>query len=526
MNICNYNGSTDVTDIAKQLRAVSKSVCYLISQGGGGSGTVTQLIDNDANGVQVVWSDATSTPTPTISLTDITPHTIIASGNITGNNLSGTNTGDQTSVTGNAGTATALQTPRTINGTNFNGTANITVTAAAGTLTGTTLNATVVSSSLTSVGTIGTGVWQGTAIGDTYISSASTWNAKQSAITFGTGVQTALGINTGSAGAIQLNNGSGTGLTGVALLASANTFSVNGAASTPAINQTGNPYTAGTATTNYPLFYQNGGTAPTTWSTAGTYQGINAVSGFTGNFVDYHVNGGASVFKVAYNGVITATTNNSSFAAVLSTGLTTTSGQGGNNAYVTFKSNAGTTFFTVREITSSVLNPTFNFTGTQTMSASYADAIYASYNPTLIAAANNQVINLIDANPTFTNGAFTGVVNNLINLRQSAVSKFKVASDGTATLTGNMVFSTAGKGVQYQSGTGARAGNATLVGGTVTVTNTTVTANTIVMLTRKTSGGTIGTAITYTLSAGASFTINSDNILDTSVFSYLLVEVV
>ena len=38
----------------------------------------------------------------------------------------GTNTGDQTSVSGNAGTATALQTARTIGGTSFDGTANIT----------------------------------------------------------------------------------------------------------------------------------------------------------------------------------------------------------------------------------------------------------------------------------------------------------------------------------------------------------------------------------------------------------------
>jgi hypothetical protein len=39
---------------------------------------------------------------------------------------SGTNTGDQTTITGNAGTATALQTARTIGGTSFNGTADIT----------------------------------------------------------------------------------------------------------------------------------------------------------------------------------------------------------------------------------------------------------------------------------------------------------------------------------------------------------------------------------------------------------------
>ena len=85
------------------------------------------------------------------------------------------------------GSAATLTTPRAINGVNFDGSAAITVTAAAGTLTGTTLNSTVVSSSLTSVGTIGTGVWQGTAIADSYISSASTWNGKQSALS-GTGI--------------------------------------------------------------------------------------------------------------------------------------------------------------------------------------------------------------------------------------------------------------------------------------------------------------------------------------------------
>ena len=50
---------------------------------------------------------------------------------------SGTNTGDQSSVSGNAGTATALATPRTINGVSFDGTANITVTAAGSTLSDT-----------------------------------------------------------------------------------------------------------------------------------------------------------------------------------------------------------------------------------------------------------------------------------------------------------------------------------------------------------------------------------------------------
>ena len=52
------------------------------------------------------------------------------------------------------GSAATLTTSRNINGVAFNGSADITVTAAAGTLTGTTLNSTVVTSSLTSVGTL------------------------------------------------------------------------------------------------------------------------------------------------------------------------------------------------------------------------------------------------------------------------------------------------------------------------------------------------------------------------------------
>jgi len=71
-------------------------------------------------------------------------------------------------LTGNADTATKLATARNINGVSFDGSADITVTASAATLTGTTLNSGVVTSSLTSVGTIGTGVWQGTIIGVPY----------------------------------------------------------------------------------------------------------------------------------------------------------------------------------------------------------------------------------------------------------------------------------------------------------------------------------------------------------------------
>ena len=59
-------------------------------------------------------------------------------------------------------------------------------------------------SSITTLGTITTGVWNGTAIGDSYISSASTWNGKQAAYTN----LTSIGTLANGAGVLT-NDGSG-----------------------------------------------------------------------------------------------------------------------------------------------------------------------------------------------------------------------------------------------------------------------------------------------------------------------------
>ncbi len=103
------------------------------------TGTVSNVSVTTANGVSGTVATSTSTPAITLSLGAITPTSVAATGTVTGSNLSGTNTGDQTTITGNAGTATALATGRTLGITGdlvytsptFNGTANVT---AAGTL--------------------------------------------------------------------------------------------------------------------------------------------------------------------------------------------------------------------------------------------------------------------------------------------------------------------------------------------------------------------------------------------------------
>ena len=83
-------------------------------------GTKTK-ITYDADGLVTAGADAT-----TADIADSAGKRYVTDAQLTViGNTSGTNTGDQTSVSGNAGTATALQTARTINTDSFDGTANI-----------------------------------------------------------------------------------------------------------------------------------------------------------------------------------------------------------------------------------------------------------------------------------------------------------------------------------------------------------------------------------------------------------------
>lgn len=75
------------------------------------------------------------------------------------------------------------------------------------------------------------------------------------------------------------------------------------------------------------------------------------------------------------------------------------------------------------------------------------------------------------------------------------------------------------------TGGAATAGQLTLgVGGTLTVNTTAMTATALLFCQRKTAGGTIGFATTYTQVNGTSFTLSSDSALDTSVYNWWIVE--
>jgi hypothetical protein len=127
----------------------------------------TKITFPDTTTQTTAWTGNASTVTNGVYTTDTgTVTNTMLAGSIANNKLANSSitiNGSSTAlggsvtistITGNAGTATKLATARAINGVDFDGSAAITVTAAAGTLTGTTLNSSVVSSSLTSVGTL------------------------------------------------------------------------------------------------------------------------------------------------------------------------------------------------------------------------------------------------------------------------------------------------------------------------------------------------------------------------------------
>ena len=102
-------------------------------------------------------------------------------------------------------------------------------------------------------------------------------------------------------------NGTLGATTPAAVVCTTDRINANGAASTPASALVGTWFTGGTATTTKPhLLIEPTGTTSTNWATGGTSFGINAVTGFGGNFIDCQINGSVSRFAVSSLGIASA----------------------------------------------------------------------------------------------------------------------------------------------------------------------------------------------------------------------------
>lgn len=110
------------------------------------------------------------------------------------------------------------------------------------------------------------------------------------------------------------------------------------------------------------------------------------------------------------------------------------------------------------------------------------------------------------------------------DLKLSVTPQSGIFSDDVVSTSGDMVMQTIGKGLRIKEGTNARMGVNNLVAGTVTVSNTSVTANTRILTTRQTLGGIPGGLSIGTVTPGTSFVINSSNATDTSAILWVLIE--
>lgn len=282
---------------------------------------------------------------------------------------------------------------------------------------------------------------------------------------------------------------------------------ISGIASLPMLAMTGSWYTGGSATTTKPLFLiEPTGTISTGWSTAGTGFGVNAPN-TTNVLMDLQTNGvsrlkftptganGASldmkgdVFSFSSGGESVIRSN---FALRLYPGYSSGIGYG-----VRIGINSGTATARLnidgQTLTTTATNGCLDMAQTWNTSTNPTTAVKLNITNTLSHASSL-----------------------LMDLQVGGSSMLKVSKSGLITTP---------KTIDLPStGAAPTAGILTLVGGTATVNTTAMTSTALLFLQRKTSAGTPGTVTTYTQVNNTSFTVTSDNILDTSTYVWEIIE--
>ena len=262
-------------------------------------GTVTTTSVVTANGVSGTVANDSTTPAITIILGAITPTSVAASGNVTGSNLSGSNTGDQaivlsgdvsgsgstgitTTIGVNAVTYAKMQAASAVAkliGSNASGTALGEITLGTNlSMAGSTLNAAVASGSVTSVNADGGTTGMSFSGGPITSSGTLTLGGTLDLDNGGTGAITASGARTNLGLAIgtdipALNGTGATGTWNIDVLGSAGTIT-----STLPINKGGTgATTAGGALTNLGAYSDTNPAGYT--SNTGTVTNVSASGG-------------------------------------------------------------------------------------------------------------------------------------------------------------------------------------------------------------------------------------------------------
>lgn len=328
-----------------------------------------------------------------------------------------------------------------------------------------------------------------------------------SAITSGTNTAAAMVVGTGAS---LTTSGTGTIATTTQF-----TDSAAGAASTPALTLSGALFTGGSGTTTFPLLYRNctGASAVTTFSTSGTTFGANECSGFAGNFLDFHLNGGASLMSVGSTGVVTIPSNTT-------TALKFSAGNVGINSFATTQIS-----FHLGGVEEIVLNQNTN-TGEVTTGAT------GLYDWTATVDQGNAPADTgISRSAAGVVAVGTGAQGSVAG----TIKPGKYATGTTCAATGTAANPSVAACGSSAAGMFSCATNAST--GTCQVNTTAVTANSSISITQNAADGTplsvtcnTGNVLSATApvlaskSAGASFTINLGTVTaNPACFEYIIV---
>ncbi len=116
-----------------------------------------------------------------------------------------------------------------------------------------------------------------------------------------------------------------------------------------------------------------------------------------------------------------------------------------------------------------------------------------------------------------------GAITSASQINTTAAQSIQ-ASGNLVSQVGNVDVQNAGGGLAVKEGANAKQGTAVLVAGTVTVADTSVTANSRIFLTSNLDGGAPGFVRVSARVAGTSFTITSSSGTDTSTIAYEIFE--
>lgn len=293
------SGGTGATTAAAALTSLGAYPASNPNNYTSNGGTVTTVSVTTANGVSGTVTNPTTTPAISLALGAITPTSVAASGNVTGSNLSGNNTGDQAIVlsgdvsgSGSTGITTtiganavtyakmqAISASSKLLGSSASGTAVQEITLGTNlSMAGSTLNAAVASGSVTSVNADGGTTGMSFSGGPITSSGTLTLGGTLDLDNGGTGAITASGARTnlGLAIGTDIPALDGTGATGtwnIDVLGSAGTIT-----STLPVNKGGTgATTAGGALTNLGAYSDTNPAGYT--SNTGTVTNVSASGG-------------------------------------------------------------------------------------------------------------------------------------------------------------------------------------------------------------------------------------------------------